>query len=227
MFSNLSDDTGVDVERKVETRSLSEKTSSEYSLIDALNIEDGESIHELTDETRSLKSLGSSHGLMERSMKINENLKNVGIGDEEVSDGSLKNGMICDGNVDDDGSEGFAADVKDGEGRYGESYSNSEKDGDIPTINIPSGTDGDLNYHHDNTMPTIDVEPATPSHQEQPHMSLSNLQDEVRLVATQVLSRPKSGRTLAEDAEMATFLLLERMQGLLGPSPTGEIPSFC
>jgi hypothetical protein len=233
------------LERKdSETRSLrNEKTSSTHSLIDALSMQDGESIHQLTDETKSLKSLGSSDGVVHKSGSIDENLRDGGVGGEsKISDGGLANGMV---HGDDDGGDGIlggddfgdggagfgvtsdGSDSHDG-GTYGDGHPYSENDG--PNVSITSDTkdpysDGHPDYHHESTkqaMPTIDVVPATEP--QAPHMSLSSLQDEVRLVATEVLSRPKSGRILAADAEMATFLLLERMQGLLDPRLAGELP---
>jgi hypothetical protein len=210
-------------------------------------MQDGESIHQLTDETKSLKSLGSSDGVVHKSGSIDENLRDGGVGGEsKISDGGLANGMV---HGDDDGGDGilggddFGGDdfgdggadfgvTSDGDdgGTYGDGHPYSEDDGDGPNISITSDTkdpysDGHPDYHHESTkqtMPTIDVVPATEP--QAPHMSLSSLQDEVRLVATEVLSRTKSGRILAADAEMATFLLLERMQGLLDPRLAGELP---
>ena len=199
-------------------------------------MQDGESIHQLTDETKSLKSLGSSDGVVHKSGSIDENLRDGGVGGEsKISDGGLANGMvhgdgILSGDDFGDGGSGYGvtSDGDDG-GTYGDGHPYSEDDG--PNISITSDTkdpysdDGHPDYHHESTkqaMPTIDVVPATEP--QAPHMSLSSLQDEVRLVATEVLSRPKSGRILAADAEMATFLLLERMQGLLDPRLAGELP---
>ncbi|CAB3984771.1 Hypothetical predicted protein, partial [Paramuricea clavata] len=193
-------DTDIGLERKdSETRSLrNRRTSSTHSLIDALSIQNGESIHQLTDETKSLKSLGSSDGVVHKSGSIDENLKDGGVsGESKITDGGLANGMVH-------GDGGILGDDDFGDGGAGFGVISDD-------------------YHHESTkqaMPTIDVVPATEP--QVPHMSLSSLQDEVRLVATEVLSRPKSGRILAADAEMATFLLLERMQGLLEPRLAAE-----
>ncbi len=219
------------------------KTSSEQSLVDALHIQEGESIHQLTDETKSLKSLGSSDGVVHRNGRIDENLRDGGAdGESAVADGGLANGMVDgdddggDGTVDDFGDDGdvdgygVASDgvYDDGGHDEGDGYPYTKDDGDGPNISITVDTeDAYADGHPESTkqtVPTIDLVPATEP--QAPHMSLSSLQDEVRLVATAVLSRPKSGRILAEDAEMATFLLLERMQGLLDPALAGELPCF-
>ena len=221
------DDTDTALERKESsTRSFgSEKTSSEQSLIDALHIEEGEDIHQFTEETKSLKSLGSSHGMVRRSKRTNEDLTDGVVGDEsEVGNGDLANGVVRD-TADDTLGDGIAGDVY-GEGGHdgiidGRTYSDGN-DGNGPNITItvdandPSHIDGHLDNLCESTNETVGLVPATEP--QAAHMSLSSLQDEVRLVATEVLSRPKSGRTLVEDAQMATFLLMERMQGLLDPS---------
>ena len=218
----LTEDTDIGLTRKdSEARSLrSGKTFSEHSLIDALSIQDGESIHHLTDETKSLKSLGSSHGVVRGTGRIDETLRDGAV-DSETSfqDGHLSNDMEHgDGDSyfgDDDGSGEYGV-TSDGNGGDGDSYSEHKENIKISNDIPYSYTDGQPDDQGTTQiMPTIDVAPATEL--QAPHISLSSLQDEVRLVATAVLSRPKSGRTLEEDAEMATFLLLERMQGLLDP----------
>ena len=234
-FFLLTEDTAVGLTRNdSETRSSrSGKTLSERSLIDALSIQDGDSVHRLTGETKSLKSLGSSHGVVCRSGGMDENLVD-GAGECGIQDGHLGDGT--EHGDDDDGVYGIKSDddgvcgiTSDGGGVdgitsdiNGDPYSQDGANIDV-TNDIPDS--GQQDYQHEGTepvMPTIDVVPATEP--QAPHMSLSSLQDEVRLVATAVLSRPKSGRTLAEDAEMATFLLLERMQGLLDPALKGGSP---
>ena len=70
------------------------------------------------------------------------------------------------------------------------------------------------------SVPLIALPPSSPK---TPHISLSNLQDEVNLVAEQVLSRPQSGRFLSEDAQAATALLMERIEELLGPVKIGKM----
>ena len=225
-FFLLTEDTAVGLTRNdSEARSSRNgKTLSERSLIDALSIQDGDSVHYLTDETKSLKSLGSSHGVVRRGGGIDENLVD-GVGECGIRDGHLGDD-IEHGDDDDDGVYGIKSDDGGVDGitsdingdPYGQDGANIDVTNDIPDS-------GEQDYQHEGTepvMPTIDVVPAT--EQQAPHMSLSSLQDEVRLVATAVLSRPKSGRTLAEDAEMATFLLLERMQGLLDPTLKGGSP---
>ena len=224
-FFLLTEDTAVGLTRNdSEARSSRNgKTLSERSLIDALSIQDGDSVHYLTDETKSLKSFGSSHGVVRRGGGIDENLVD-GVGECGIQDGHLGDDIehgddddgVCGITSDDGGVDGITSDINGDP--YGQDGANIDVTNDIPDS-------GEQDYQHEGTepvMPTIDVVPAT--EQQAPHMSLSSLQDEVRLVATAVLSRPKSGRTLAEDAEMATFLLLERMQGLLDPTLKGGSP---
>jgi hypothetical protein len=226
----ISDDVEIGLEREaLETRSFrSEKTSSEQSLIDALHIQEGEVIHQLTEETKSLKSLGSSHGMVRRSKRTDETGGVVG-GGSEIADGDLGHGEERGEDAGDGilGSDGIPGDGGYGDdGDYGQTYSDgSEANGPSITITVDTkDTDGHSDNHLENvnqTVSTIGMLP--PTELQAPHMSLSSLQDEVRLVATEVLSRPKSGRTLVEDAEMATFLLMERMQGLLDPALAGEM----
>ena len=203
----------------------SEKTSSEQSLIDALHIEEGEVIHQFTDETKSLKSLGSSHGMIRRSKRTDENSTDGLVGDGgEVGDGDLANGVVRGEDARDD--DGIAGDVYGEGGHDGiDGQTNSDENGgNGPNVTITVDTndpytDGYPDNQSESTHDTVVPE----SEPQAPHMSLSSLQDEVRLVATEVLSRPKSGRTLVEDAEMAAFLLMERMQGLLDPALAGEL----
>jgi hypothetical protein len=227
----ISDDVEIGLEREaLETRSFrSEKTSPEQSLIDALHIQEGEVIHQLTEETKSLKSLGSSHGMVRRSRRTDDTDGVVG-GGSEIADGDLGHGEGLGEDAGDGilGSDGIPGDggydiVGDGvhgddDGDYGQTYSDGS-DGNGPSITITVDTkDTDTDGQSDNQLGLV-----PPTELQAPHMSLSSLQDEVRLVATEVLSRPKSGRTLVEDAEMATFLLMERMQGLLDPALAGEM----
>ena len=220
------DDSDIALERKESsTRSFGrEKTSSAQSLIDALHIEEGEVIHQFTDESKSLKSLGSSHGIVCRSKRTDENLTDGVIGDEsEAGNGDLANGVVLgDDTVGD--NDGIAGGDVYGEGGHDgiddQTYSD-DNGGNGPNITFTVDTndpytDSRADNQCESINETVGLVPATEP--QAPHMSLSNLQDEVRLVATEVLSRPKSGRTLVEDAEMATFLLIERMQGLLDPT---------
>lgn len=225
----------------------SNESFSEHSLVNALSIQDGDSVHQFTDETRSLKSLGSTKGPVHRTDGMDERLRNDGaVVPSKTVDGDLVNGMV-DGAIGDgycvtsgdDGSR-YSDDITDGAGhdigsdgeddgiaivingggdgsRDSDGYNVTEGDG--PSICISEARNPNAVGHPEATLP----DPAVAPELQAPHLSLSSLQDEVRLVATQVLSRPKSGRTLTEDAEMATFLLLERMQGLLGPAVTGKL----
>lgn len=70
------------------------------------------------------------------------------------------------------------------------------------------------------TVSSIDQELPTLSH-DAPHITLSNFQEETRVIATEVLARPTSGSVLDDDAKLATYLLLERMQILLDPKIPG------
>lgn len=219
------EDTDVGLERKnsSEARSLrSERTISEYSLIDALDIQDGESLHWLKDETLSLRSFGSADGVVQKTGGIDERASSGGFADGDTvkdmvhGDDGVSGGVIGGGGDAGVLRDGAITDVHD---------TSDENDGDVVSLRI--GGDKEEFYTDDNSgdlestkqMPKNDLVPVPG--QQTPHISLSSLQNEVRLVAEEVLSRPTSGRILAEDAEIATFLLMKRIEALLGPALTG------
>lgn len=208
-ISISSESTDVEFERK------SSKTSNEHSLIDALSLQDEECIDGQNDETKSLKSLGSYGGV------TGVNWRDGGLPEENKSgDGDLENSVVHgDGNGSFPGGDTFFGVTDDYNNVSDGGTINGVDCGDGPVISITS--DAEL---HETTIPTIALAPE--AELQVPHMTLSSLQEEVRLVATEVLSRPKSGRVLAEDAKMATFLFLERMQGLLDPTLEGEFLCF-
>lgn len=209
-----------------DARSLrSERTISEHSLIEALDIQDGESLHWLEDETLSLRSFGSPDGVVQKTRRIDKRASGDGFSDGDLVKDMVHGGDEVSGGViggDDDAGvlrDGGNADVHD---------TGDENDRDVLGLSTgdnkeefyADGHSGDLESTKQ-TMSNIDLVPVP--EQQTPHISLSCLQNEVRLVAEEVLSRPTSGRILAEDAEIATFLLMERMEELLGPALTGML----
>ena len=55
------------------------------------------------------------------------------------------------------------------------------------------------------------------------HISLEELHGHARVVASKVLSRPKSGVSFMADARAAVAMWADRLSSILGPLPKGKI----
>ena len=59
-----------------------------------------------------------------------------------------------------------------------------------------------------------------------PHISIEELHGHAKLVATTVLSRPKSGANFQADAKEAVSMWADRLSSILGPPSKGIIVSI-
>ena len=259
----------------------SDKGSLEHLLIEALEVQDGETVHQFNDEIQSLKSLDYSDRSVNKSDRksrsstedlVNETEMESGtpledhdfssagfdgnsgdgsgdqdevrltagglIGAEHDADNSsfIDGGIGVDdrndgGDGDDDGRGGDDDDIGDDDGSGGDDYDiGGCGDGDDYDIGGGGGVSihgsASDDSHNDNGDVGEEKRSETESNasedQKVRHISLSNLQDEARLVVEQVLLRPQSGRLLSEDAQVANNLSMERMEGLLGQSVAGK-----